>query len=65
MGEHRRKADGRRVLSTEFKRTAVQRIPTGEKTLAELSRERRHLTECHPELEAVRGSRGDDGRPGQ
>jgi transposase-like protein len=35
MGEHRRKADGRRVFSTEFKRTAVQRILTGEKTLAE------------------------------
>src|SRR4030095_3847033 len=40
MGEHRRKADGRRVFSTEFKRTAVQRILTGEKTLVELSRER-------------------------
>src|SRR3954471_4591762 len=39
MGEHRRKADGRRVFNTEFKRTAVQRILTGEKTLAELSRE--------------------------
>ncbi len=26
MGEHRRKADGRRVFSTEFKRTTVQRI---------------------------------------
>jgi transposase-like protein len=39
MGEHRRKADGRRVFSTEFKRTTVQRILTGEKTLAEISRE--------------------------
>src|SRR5205823_5803229 len=39
MGEHRRKADGRRVLSTEFKRATVQRILTSEKTLAELSRE--------------------------
>src|SRR5687767_8601413 len=39
MGEHRRKADGRRIFITEFKRTAVQRILTGEKTLAELSRE--------------------------
>ena len=39
MGELRRKADGRRVFSTEFKQTAVQRILTGEKTLAELSRE--------------------------
>src|SRR5438094_5320818 len=39
MGEHRRKADGRRVFSTEFKRDAVQRILTGEKTLAGLSRE--------------------------
>ena len=35
MGEHRRKADGRRFFSTEFKRTTVQRILTGEKTLAE------------------------------
>jgi len=34
-----RKADGRRVFSAEFKRTQVQRILTGEKTLAELSRE--------------------------
>jgi len=32
-------ADGRRVFSTEFKRATVQRILTGEKTLAELSRE--------------------------
>src|SRR5262249_3332312 len=39
MGEHRRKADGRRVFSTEFKRQAVQRILSGEKTVAELSRE--------------------------
>ncbi len=39
MGEHRRKADGRRVFSAEFKRTTVQRILTGEKTVAELSRE--------------------------
>jgi transposase-like protein len=39
MGEHRRKADGRRVFSTEFKRKTVQRIVTGEKTVAELSRE--------------------------
>jgi transposase-like protein len=39
MAEHRRKADGRRVFSTEFKREAVQRILTGEKTVAELSRE--------------------------
>jgi transposase-like protein len=39
MGEHLRNADGRRVFSTEFKRTTVQRILTGEKTLSELSRE--------------------------
>src|SRR6266581_1583583 len=39
MGEHRRKADGRRVFSTDFKRAAVQRVVTGEKTVAELSRE--------------------------
>ena len=39
MGEHRRKADGRRVFSTEFKRETVQRIVTGEKTAVELSRE--------------------------
>ena len=39
MGTHPRKADGRRVFSAEFKRTTVQRILTGEKTVAELSRE--------------------------
>src|SRR6266581_7329224 len=39
MGNHPRKADGRRVFSAEFKRTTVQRIVTGEKTVAELSRE--------------------------
>jgi len=39
MGEDRRKEDGRRVFSTEFKRQAVQRILSGEKTIAELSRE--------------------------
>src|SRR2546427_11215754 len=39
MGEHRRKADGRRVFTTEFKRATVQRIVGGEKTVAELSRE--------------------------
>jgi uncharacterized protein YjcR len=39
MGDHPRKADGRRVFSVEFKRTQIQRVLTGEKTLAELSRE--------------------------
>ena len=39
MGEHRRKGDGRRVFSTEFKRVTVQRIVTGDWTVAELSRE--------------------------
>lgn len=39
MGDHPRKADGRRVFDTEFKRATVQRILTGEKTVAELSRE--------------------------
>jgi transposase-like protein len=39
MGNHPRKADGQRVFSAEFKRTTVQRILTGEKTVAELSRE--------------------------
>src|SRR5713226_10128991 len=39
MGEHRRKTDGRRVYSTDFKRATVQRVVTGGKTVAELSRE--------------------------
>jgi transposase len=39
MGNHPRKADGRRVFSAEFKRATVQRVLTGEKTIAELSRE--------------------------
>lgn len=37
MGEHRGKADDRRVFGTEFKREGVQRILTGE-TVAELNR---------------------------
>jgi transposase-like protein len=65
MGEHRRKAGGRRVFSTEFKRATVQRILTGEKTLAELSRELDISPSENPQLEAIRGGRGDDGRPGQ
>ena len=39
MGEHRRKADGGRVFSAEFKRDTVQQILTGEKTVGALSRE--------------------------
>ena len=39
MGDFPRQADGRRVFSAEFKRETVQRILSGEKTLAELSRE--------------------------
>src|SRR5262249_55284437 len=39
MGEHRREAGGRGGVTTEFKRATVQRIVTGEKTVAELSRE--------------------------
>jgi transposase-like protein len=35
----RRKADGRRIFSVELKRQAVSQILSGEKTLAELSRE--------------------------
>ncbi len=39
MGNVPRKADGRRVFSPDFKQATVQRILTGEKTMAELSRE--------------------------
>jgi transposase-like protein len=39
MGAVPWKSDGRSVFNTEFKRTAVQRILTGEKTIAEFSRE--------------------------
>ena len=39
MGNVPRQADGRRVFNVEFKRATVQRILTGEKTIAELSRE--------------------------
>jgi transposase-like protein len=39
MGNHPRKADGRRLFSAESKRATVQRVPTGEKTIAALSRE--------------------------
>ena len=46
MGDYRRKADGRRVFSTEFMRKTVQRIVTGEKTVAELSRELDIFPKC-------------------
>src|SRR5664279_3363473 len=39
MVEFPRKADGRRVFSVAFERETVARITSGEKTLAELSRE--------------------------
>ena len=39
MGNVPRKADGRRVFNPDFKQATVQRILTGEKTVAELSRE--------------------------
>ena len=39
MGDFPRKAGGRRIFSPEFKRETVQRILSGEKTIAELSRE--------------------------
>ncbi len=36
-GRYSREANGRRVFSTEFKRTQIQRVLTGEKTPAEWS----------------------------
>jgi hypothetical protein len=33
MGEHRRKAEGRRLFSTKLKRAAVQGILTGERKI--------------------------------
>ncbi|GEM_PF-2483659 len=39
MAEFSRKADGRRIFTVDFKRETVARIVSGEKTLAELSRE--------------------------
>jgi transposase len=39
MGDFPRRSDGRRVFSADFKRETVGRISSGEKTLAELSRE--------------------------
>ena len=39
MGEYARKSDGRRVFSPDFKRDTVQRLNSGEITLAELSRD--------------------------
>jgi len=50
MGEHRRKADRRRVFSTEFKRAPVQRMVAGEKTVAERERGPRPQ---HPGLERL------------
>ncbi len=39
MGDFSRKADGRRVFTSEFKRTTVERIRSGESTVAEVARE--------------------------
>lgn len=39
MGDFARKADGRRIFTVEFKRQVVQQLLSGQKTLAELSRE--------------------------
>ncbi len=39
MGEFARKADSRRIFTVEFKRQVVQQLLSGQKTLAELSRE--------------------------
>ena len=39
MGDFARKADGRRVFTAEFKRTTVERIRSGETTLATFARE--------------------------
>ena len=39
MGDFARKADGRRIFTVEFERQVVQQLLSGQKTLAELSRE--------------------------
>lgn len=39
MGEFKRKSDGRRIFTSDFKRATVDRIRSGTATLAELSRE--------------------------
>ena len=39
MGDFSRKADGRRVFTSEFKRTTVERIRGGATTVAEVARE--------------------------
>ena len=39
MGEFKRKSDGRRIFTSDFKRATVDRIRSGGATLAEVSRE--------------------------
>ncbi len=39
MGEFKRKSDGRRIFTSDFKRETVERIRSGAATLAEVSRE--------------------------
>jgi len=39
MGEFKRKSDGRRIFTSDFKRATVDRICSGGATLAEVSRE--------------------------
>ena len=39
MGDFSRKADGRRMFTAEFKRSTVERVRSGETTVAEVARE--------------------------
>ena len=45
MGDFERKADGRRVFTTEFKRTTMARVQSGQTTLAAVA-VRLQLTPC-------------------
>ena len=57
--------DAWRVFSADFKRATVQRVVSGEKTVAEVSREARYCRQRHPQLDARRRGGRDDGRAGQ
>ena len=64
MEGFKRKADGRRIFSVEFKRQTVAQIHSGEKTLAELSRELEIQPSVLRNWMRPGGARRDDGGGG-
>lgn len=62
MGEVARGADGRRLLTPEFKKQQIERVVRGELTLAELTRELDVSPSVTWSLEATPGAGRHHGR---